>query len=83
MEIAKIKIGRKDYQPKEGDYIQYNGSVYLFCAGDGRTLKRDGWTLQSNLSLSKRAVKLLPLDKMRKTEHENKYTNIQIARWFY
>ena len=36
--MDKIKIGRKYFDVKKGDFISYNGSAYLFHAGDQRTL---------------------------------------------
>lgn len=41
---TEIKINRQTYEIKQGDYVQYNGACYLFCAGDRRTLRYGNFT---------------------------------------
>jgi hypothetical protein len=40
--MATIKIGRKEYEIKEGDFLLDNEACIQFCSGDNRTLKREG-----------------------------------------
>lgn len=65
----KIKIGRKEYEVRAGDYILYNGAVYQFCAGDERTLSLDKWIKRTSLIMPKRAVKEIDFDELEKKEH--------------
>ena len=37
--MEKIKIGRKEYDIKKGDYLMDNGSILMFITGDRRYLK--------------------------------------------
>jgi hypothetical protein len=41
--METIKIGRRTYDIKEGDYFLYNGGSVLFCSGDNRVLKQEGF----------------------------------------
>ncbi len=40
--MQTIKIRCKEYKIEQGDYIQFNGTVYLFCTGDGRKIRWKG-----------------------------------------
>lgn len=80
MENFKIKIGRREYVTKKGDYIMYNGCCYQFCAGDGRTLKFDGYDRYSSLTLSQRAIKTIPFDSLtKKTEKRT----MEVTCWYF
>lgn len=58
--LSSVKIGRKEYQVKTGDYILYNGASYQFCSGDGRTLEFKGYNQYANLRLPALMVKEIP-----------------------
>jgi hypothetical protein len=60
----KIKILRNEYDVKAGDYIQDNGACLLFCSGDSRTLKQEGFNSYTHLRISQAAFKKLPISKM-------------------
>ncbi len=66
--VESIKVGRETHEVKKGDYILYNGACYQFIAGDGRTLKHQGWTSYSSLVMPKTLVKKIPFDSMTKKE---------------
>lgn len=79
--MKTIKIGRKEYDVKKGDYVQYNGAVYLFCAGDGRTLKREGWDMYTYLHIPKSVLKKIELKSM---DYESiSYSGLNIERWYF
>jgi hypothetical protein len=67
----QIKVGRKVFQPKKGDYILDNGSCKQFCTGDGRGLFFKAWTEYRNVVLPKNAIKLINLSEMRKVIKPN------------
>lgn len=79
--MKAIKIGRKEYEVKKGDYIQYNGAVYLFCAGDGRTLKREGWNVYHYLYIPKSVLKKIDLKSMPSESITSSGLNIE--RWYF
>ena len=49
--MKTIKIGRRTYDIKEGDYFQYNGYSVLFCSGDDRVLKQEGFDAYRHLAV--------------------------------
>ena len=81
--MESIKIGRKTYDIKKGDYIHYNGACYLFCAGDKRNLKWDGRYQRNNLMIPKSRLKKIPFDKMKKVEKGSKEQKNLIIRWYF
>lgn len=58
--MNKIKIGRKEYDINDGDYIMDNGACLQFIAGDGRCLRIDNWSFYSNIRFPKSKIKELP-----------------------
>ena len=79
--LSAVKIGRKEYPIKKGDYILYNGACYQFCSGDGRTLKSERFTQYTNLQLSASTVKKIPFDKMQKQNYKS--SGMNLVRWFF
>ena len=79
--LSAVKIGRKEYPIKKGDYILYNGSCYQFCSGDSRTLKFERFTQYTNLKLSASMVKKIPFDKMQKQNYKS--SGMDLVRWFF
>ena len=64
--MKEIKIGRKTYEIKSGDYILFNGACHMFCTGDGRQLDFADWHSITCLTIAKSRVKEIPLDTMEK-----------------
>lgn len=79
--LSAVKIGRKEYTIKKGDYILYNGSCYQFCSGNGRTLKFERYTRYTSLRLSDTMVKKIPFDKMQKQNYKS--NGIDLVRWLF
>ena len=79
--LSAVKIGRKEYPIKKGDYILYNGACYQFCSGDGRTLKLEHYTKYANLRLPDVMVKKIPFDKMEKQNYKS--SGMDLVRWFF
>lgn len=79
--LSEVKIGRKEYQIKNGDYILYNGACYQFCSGDGRTLKLERYTQYTNLRLPDAMVKKIPFDDMQKQNYKS--SGMDLVRWFF
>jgi len=71
--LTSIKIGRKEYPIKKGDYVLYNGSTYLFCSGDDRTLKFERFDQYRHLRIPNSVLKLIPFDKMEKQPYKSTY----------
>jgi hypothetical protein len=78
--MSTIKVDRKEYTVKKGDYILYNGACYQFFAGDGRILKRKGFYTYSNLLLPESLVKKIPFDKMIK---KGKQDLVYLTKWYF
>lgn len=55
--MKTLKIGRKEVEVKNGDYIQDNGASLLFFSGDGRILKQEGFNSYNYLYISKALAK--------------------------
>ena len=81
--MESIKIGRKEYEIKKGDYVFFNGVCYMFCSGDGRTLMIRGWDRFSYLTMPKSLLKKIPFDKMRKVETGNKEKRNLYIKWYF
>lgn len=79
--LLAVKIGRKEYQIKKGDYILYNGACYQLCSGDGRTLKVERHTNYTNLRLPNTIVKNIPFDSMQKQNYKS--SRIDLVRWVF
>jgi hypothetical protein len=75
----EIKIGRKTYKVKEGDYIIFNGACYQFCAGDGRILKQEGFNSYRSLVMPKTAVKKIDFSKLEKKEIVS--SGVSLTKW--
>ena len=81
--MKTIKIGKKTYKIKKGDYVLYNGACYQFCAGDHRALKYVGWSMFSNLRIPKIRLKEIDFENMKKVEKGNKKDNTLLTRWYF
>lgn len=79
--LDKVKIGRKEYDVKSGDYILYNGAVYQFCAGDKRTLKQQGFDTLNSLQLPATMVKKLPFIRMAKVSFNR--DGVDMTKWYF
>lgn len=79
--LDKVKIGRKEYDVKSGDYILYNGAVYQFCAGDKRILKQQGFDVFNTLQLPATMVKKLPFIRMAKVSFNR--DGIDLTKWYF
>jgi hypothetical protein len=79
--LDKVKIGRKEYDVKSGDYILYNGAVYQFCAGDKRTLKQQGFDVLNTLQLPVTMVKKIPFIRMVKVNFQRE--GIDMTKWYF
>lgn len=79
--LDKVKIGRKEYDVKSGDYILYNGAVYQFCAGDKRTLKQKGFDTFNALTLPTTMVKKLPFIRMVKVSFNR--DGVDLTKWYF
>ena len=64
--MKSIKIGRKEYEIKKGDYVLFNGACHQFCSGDGRVLKYEGYSKYTSLVIPKTTVNKIPLENMQK-----------------
>lgn len=80
--MKQIKIGRKHYQIKDGDYILYNGACYKFCSGDGRILKQKSFDSYRCLRISRACQKAIPFDKMGK-ETFKRFGGVELIRWTF
>ena len=79
--LSAVKIGRKEYPIKKGDYILYNGACYQFCSGDGRTLKLERYIQYTNLRLPNAMVKKIPFENMVKQNYKS--SGMDLVRWFF
>jgi len=81
--ISSIKIGRKIYEVKKGDYILYNQSCYQFYTGDNRTLRYNNHTCYRYIMLPYLAIQDIPLHKMKKIIEEKNLTNWILEYYFF
>jgi hypothetical protein len=72
-----IKIRNNVYEIKKGDYVQYNGSCYIFCTGDKRVLRIEGYSNYDYIKLTAKAVKELDLSLCKVVTKDN------ITRWYF
>lgn len=79
--MSEVKIGRTTYPVKSGDYILYNGACYQFMAGDGRTLKQEGFTGYSNLKMPMTLVKKIPFIRMTKVSFNK--DGVDLVKWYF
>lgn len=79
--MEEIKIGRNTYTIQSGDYINFNGNVYMFCSGDGRTLKREKWSDFTYVTLAQKNIKEIPFDTLRKQRVNS--MGVLVTRWFF
>ena len=79
--VENIKIGRETYEVKKGDYILYNGACYQFIAGDGRTLKQEGFTGYSNLKMPMTLIKKIPFIRMTKVSFNK--NGVDLVKWYF
>lgn len=79
--VSEVKIGRTTYPVKSGDYILYNGSCYQFIAGDGRTLKQEGFHAYSNLKMPMTLIKKIPFIRMTKIAFNK--DGMDFVKWYF
>jgi hypothetical protein len=82
----KIKIGRKEYEIQKGDYIQFNhnsSGVHLFCSGDGRTLRREKWSMYDYLHIPSTVLKKIKLKDLRKVETGSLEQRTLLTRYYF
>lgn len=72
----KIKVGRKEWKVKVGDFIQFNGLVYQYHSD--KPLRFEKWTNYSYVTLPMTMVKKIPLQNMRKVR-----LSANITRWYF
>lgn len=81
--LTEIVIRREKYAIKKGDYVLYNGCIYQFFAADGRILKKERWGTYSNITLTKKALKNIPFDKLRKTQSGSIEKKNLLIKWYF
>lgn len=64
--MKEIKIGRITYQIEPKDYILDNGVHKMFCAGDGRTLLREGFNRYNYIVIPKSVLKKIDFNALKK-----------------
>lgn len=64
-----IKIGRHTVEVKNGDYVLFNGAVHMFCSGDKRIIRRDGFTTYSHIPVSIRFITQHKVKSFRKEDY--------------
>ena len=82
--LKSIKIGRKEYPLKKGDYIINSENRYTLYAGDGRTLKSKKYIDHSYISLTKKTVKGLKLENLcaKKIYRTTPFSQVFDTKWF-
>lgn len=78
MSYQPIKLRNKCYEPQKGDYILDNGAVFMFCAGDGRTLTMRGFSKYCYVRLTKKAIKEIDFALLEKKEYKYK-----VIKYYY
>ena len=81
MSYPQIKIRNKVYQPKKGDYILDNGTCFMFCAGDNRTLNQIGFLSYYHIILTKKAISEIDLVSLKK--EESHWEGIKLIKYYY
>jgi hypothetical protein len=81
MSYPQIKIRNKVYQPKKGDYILDNGTCFMFCAGDGRTLDKNGFSFYDYISLTKKAISEIDLVSLEK--EVSHWLGVRLTKYYY
>jgi hypothetical protein len=81
--MKEIKIGRRVFEIKPGDYVMYNGACYQFFAGDRRTLYHKNWVNYPNITIPKTWLKEIPFDKMRKETRKDDMIKDYLTYWFF
>jgi hypothetical protein len=81
--MKAIKIGRKTYDIKKGDYILFNRACYQFCTGDGRGLKFENWSSYSSLVIPKIRLKEIPFDSLNKIETGTEEDRTLMIKWIF
>lgn len=79
--METIKIGKNTYTIQSGDYINFNGNVFLFCSGDGRTLRREKWSDLTYVTLGKKNIKEIPFEDLRKQKVLS--MGVHVTRWYF
>lgn len=80
---TEIKIGRDTYTILPGDYIQQNSSdTFLFCSGDGRTLRSKGFDRYTYVLLTSASRKRIDLSKLTKKE-ETSHLSSKVIRYYF
>ena len=72
--MKTITIKNKEIEIKDGDYILDNYSVMQFVAGDGRIIIGTGANRNSSVVLSKKDIKAIDFDSLRKETVKTAYS---------
>lgn len=79
--IQSIKVRRREYEVKKGDYIVYNGICFMFNSGDNRVLEYKGFEKTTYITLPKSTVKTIPFEKLKRGEYDFMGTNM--IKWIF
>lgn len=82
--MKEIKIGRKTFEIKPGDYILDNGACLQFCSGDRRQLYYKNYNSFTHILIPPSTVKKIDLTKLRKVvEKGDGITKNSLTRYYF
>lgn len=81
--MREIKIGRRIFEIKSGDYILYNGACYQFCSGDKRELYFEGWTYRTSIVIPKSVLKKIDLTKLERIQTGDEKERSLLIRYYF
>ena len=64
-----IKVGRKEFEVKSGDYLMDNGVCIRFFSGDGRALVWEKYSPLTSVLLPLAAIKKIDFTQLRHKKH--------------
>ena len=70
------------YQPKAGDYILDNGAIFMFCAGDSRILRQEGFSSYRHIKLTKKAISEIDLKSLDRKEYKE-LGDMPLIKYYY
>ena len=73
--MTTIKVGRKEFEVKSGDYLMDNGGCIQFCSGDGRALVWEKYSSLTSVLLSLAAIKKIDFKQLR---HKNQRVGVDL-----
>lgn len=83
MIVKTIKIRNKCIEIHTHDYIMYNGACYLFCSGDKRTLRVEGFRSYTHIKCTKKMMIEIDLTTLRKVVTGNKEDRTYLEYYFF